>query len=169
MKRTVEIKKENNQFVSNISGGEEIGYGNNLHESLKDLAFRIELSSIEGEDEKYANYIVQKQPIAFELFTALYSIMGDKWFELKQLLNKLDEPKEVVLLKLNFLSQFKYVKTDRPLRSPGIRFQLACSEDERREMIKQKISFLQKQIKEQEKLIEISDSLLKTEEVVENN
>ena len=149
MNVTITAIKQDGVIKSEVQSGYNLttneGYGNDLPSSLKDLAFRMESEVIENGEEKYAHFIQTKQPIAFQLFVGLYDAMGGEWFELRHLMNKLNEPKAIVIMKLEFLIQFGYLTTDR-LKGNGMKYKLTPSEEDRKTIFNDKIQALKKEI-----------------------
>lgn len=144
----IKIEQTENGFKSFFKSGFELdksGVGATMEESLTDLVFQMKAKALENEEEKFNLFITERKPIAFELFKGLYSVMGDKWFTLYQLCNKLQDSKEMIIIKLRFLSQFGYLSSDRP-EGAGSRFQLVCSVAERKKMFEDRKRDFQKEI-----------------------
>lgn len=159
MEITIKMTKKEGLFVSSIESGYQLeqneGFGDSIESSLKDLAFRIENERIVDEQQKRLQYIQEKRPIAFELFSGLYEIMGDGWFEFRHLSNKLKEPKQIIITKLEFLIQFGYLISDR-VSGTGMRFKLTSTEKEREAIFTLKIENYKKEIAACEDYINLS-------------
>jgi predicted RNase H-like HicB family nuclease len=71
------------------------------------------LEVVEDSVAKYSHmeYLRDNKSKAFALFYNLHNIVGNEWFEVKDLLKKCSESKEDLLTKIAFLDQYGYIIT----------------------------------------------------------
>jgi hypothetical protein len=120
-------------------------YGDTLEECLKDLVFRMEQESLRTEEDRFKHFLKTKRIFAVKLVNSMLEVVGNEWFDLKMLSNRTEEPKESLIIKLDFLEQFGFIEVDRP-SGPGKRYRIAVTQEEREMIISDKIKELNKTI-----------------------
>lgn len=117
MEEKILIKKnENGVFTSNFEGElfSEEGNGTTILESVENLFYEIKLNEADGQEERTKVFIAANMEKARDMAVELFNIMGPDAFGISLIINKSGLSKDGAKLKLNFLTQFGFVQSDRP-------------------------------------------------------
>lgn len=122
------IQNEQGVCISKFESGyfKQIGTGNDVQESVKDLLLKIKIDEAKDAEEKNKIFIKENLEEAVNICIDLYNQVGPDYFDLNRLINKTGLSKEEALLRLNFLTVFELAQPDRK-SNIGKRWKLAVS------------------------------------------